>query len=278
MAREFFKNLPDTSTPLSASRLNGLLNGNEPMGSIVVDGISSKNLYDKNIPSAGGYISGNIYLNSDIAKSIILECDSNETYTVSKIVSARFTVACYENKPVANATTTNYKNNNSGASITITTGENDKYLVIYYYLSSSDTLTEEEIRESIQVEKGTTATEYKPYIEFKDDITEYTLTNTPEHSAGTNTISLEKSRRTVIFNSLIWFNSLTANTWMTIGTIPTNLRPKKELTTIGILKDGNGNIKNYGQVLVKTNGEVQVKSVTGFSSLTNVAFSLSWFV
>ena len=48
MAREFFKNLPDTSTPLNASRLNGLLNGNEAMGSIVVDDIRSKNFFDVN--------------------------------------------------------------------------------------------------------------------------------------------------------------------------------------------------------------------------------------
>lgn len=40
MSREFFKNLPDTTTPLNAQRMNGFLNGNEAMGSIVVDDIS----------------------------------------------------------------------------------------------------------------------------------------------------------------------------------------------------------------------------------------------
>ena len=44
MAREFFKNLPNTTTPLSASRINGLLDGDEAMGNVVVDSIRGKNL------------------------------------------------------------------------------------------------------------------------------------------------------------------------------------------------------------------------------------------
>lgn len=48
MAKEFFKNLPDTSTPLSAERLNGFLNGEESMGSITVEDIACKNLFDIN--------------------------------------------------------------------------------------------------------------------------------------------------------------------------------------------------------------------------------------
>lgn len=45
MAREFFKNYPNTTTPLSAPRLNGLLDGDEAMGNIVADSIKSKNLF-----------------------------------------------------------------------------------------------------------------------------------------------------------------------------------------------------------------------------------------
>ena len=47
MAREFFKNLPNTTTPLTAPRLNGLLDGDEPMGNIVVDSIKGKNMFDE---------------------------------------------------------------------------------------------------------------------------------------------------------------------------------------------------------------------------------------
>lgn len=48
MAKEFFKNLPDTSTPLTAERLNGLLDGEESMGSIIVEDIESKNMLNIN--------------------------------------------------------------------------------------------------------------------------------------------------------------------------------------------------------------------------------------
>lgn len=44
MARDFFNNLPNTTTPLTAPRLNGLLDGDEAMGNIVVDSIRSKNI------------------------------------------------------------------------------------------------------------------------------------------------------------------------------------------------------------------------------------------
>ena len=49
MAREFFKNLPNTTTPLTAPRLNGLLDGDEAMGNIVVDSIRGKNLFNNAI-------------------------------------------------------------------------------------------------------------------------------------------------------------------------------------------------------------------------------------
>ena len=48
MTKEFFKNLPDTSTPLTSSRINGFLNGKESMGDIVVEDIKCKNFFNKN--------------------------------------------------------------------------------------------------------------------------------------------------------------------------------------------------------------------------------------
>lgn len=44
MARDFFKNLPNTTTPLTATRINGLLDGDEAMGNIIVDSINTKNM------------------------------------------------------------------------------------------------------------------------------------------------------------------------------------------------------------------------------------------
>lgn len=44
MAKEIFKNLPDKTTPLSATKLNGLFDGAESMGSIVVEDVTCKNI------------------------------------------------------------------------------------------------------------------------------------------------------------------------------------------------------------------------------------------
>ena len=59
MAREFFKNLPETTTPLNAQRMNAFLNGEEAMGSIVVDDITSKNIFDNQWLSLGKRYSNN---------------------------------------------------------------------------------------------------------------------------------------------------------------------------------------------------------------------------
>lgn len=56
MARDFFKNLPNTTTPLTAPRLNALLDGDEPMGNIKVDSVQTKNLL--NIPDWTNTING----------------------------------------------------------------------------------------------------------------------------------------------------------------------------------------------------------------------------
>lgn len=45
--REYFKDLPDETTPLSASRINGLLNGEESIEKIVVGDIECKNIFDE---------------------------------------------------------------------------------------------------------------------------------------------------------------------------------------------------------------------------------------
>lgn len=56
MARNFFDNLPSTRTPITAPRMNALLDGDEPMGNIVVDSIKSKNIL--NLPNSSQTLSG----------------------------------------------------------------------------------------------------------------------------------------------------------------------------------------------------------------------------
>ena len=57
----------------------------------------------------------------------------------------------------------NTTNDNSASSITITTSSTAQYLVVYYYLNGTDTLTEQEILNSIMINLGSTALPYEPY-------------------------------------------------------------------------------------------------------------------
>ncbi len=86
------------------------------------------------------------------------------TYTVSrKVIGARFVVGTTANIPKIGETIIDRIVNNSGSSITLTTSKNANYLVVYYLYNSSE--NEQEILDSIQIERGSTAATYKPYWE-----------------------------------------------------------------------------------------------------------------
>lgn len=107
------------------------------------------------------------FISNNSVKSIVINCSSKTTYTVSKIKSARFNVASYDKEIAPGVASTNIVENSNETKLTITTGDKDKYLCVYYYNSANDTLTEAEIRNSIQIEAGTIATPYEAYVENK---------------------------------------------------------------------------------------------------------------
>lgn len=87
-----------------------------------------------------------------------------DTYTVSrKVIGARFVVGTTANIPKVGETIIDRIVNNNGSSITLTTSKNANYLVVYYLYNSSE--NEQEILDSIQIERGPKATKYKSYIE-----------------------------------------------------------------------------------------------------------------
>ncbi len=101
--------------------------------------------------------------NSD-EKTLIFKCDSNTTYTISKIAGARLRVAEFENEPKINDIGKNYKDNDKATSLEYTTSNTAQYLVIgYAYTTSTLDSDEQAILDSIKVEKGTKATSYSEY-------------------------------------------------------------------------------------------------------------------
>ena len=128
---------------------------------------SGKNLFDKD----NANILNNTLLNGtngtistfNGCKSLYIPIESSTTYTISKILSARFIVGTCSSTPATNVVCDVYSGNNTATSITITSGANDKYLVVFYYLSGTDTLTDTAIINSIMINEGSTALPYEPY-------------------------------------------------------------------------------------------------------------------
>ena len=116
------------------------------------------------------------------------------------------------------------------------------------------------------------------YINDKIIPTSYSITNTPEHSAGTNSVYINKIGNLVVINcDSLWFNSITANTWLKIGDIPSAVYPPNEVAQTAVISLGsNGNIVSYARVIITTTGEVRIKTGTAQSSLSGCSFSISW--
>lgn len=102
---------------------------------------------------------------SNNAKILYISCKENTTYTVSKISSARFRILTTDIVPALDVTGIDFIQNETSTSLTITTSSNVNYLCVYYFINGTDTLSEQEILNSIQIEEGPTATDYEPYYE-----------------------------------------------------------------------------------------------------------------
>ena len=122
-----------------------------------------ENWFNKNNISKINAVFGtsSIIANSS-AKSFSIKIEP-DTYTVSrKVIGARFVVGTTANIPKIGETIIE-RRTSSGSSITLTTSKNANYLVVYYLYNSSE--NEQEILDSIQIERGPKATKYKSYIE-----------------------------------------------------------------------------------------------------------------
>lgn len=163
MAKEFFKDLPDTSTPLSATRINGLLDGEESMGSIVVEDIKSKNLFDKN----------KVLFNAELVAATGAT-KSNSTYFVSDFMDVKGLSNVYLSSTGKTAGSSNCfydENKQFIKNIPAITGkipvpENSVYMRFNCLIS--------EIDNDIQVEAGTIRTNYNKHINFDNDIVQVT--------------------------------------------------------------------------------------------------------
>lgn len=130
--------------------------------------VSGKNLFDKDnaniiigYPDAENVING-----ASSTRSVYIPCVPNATYTVSKTLTARFAVAFTDDIPSIGVAVTGRVQNNTASSITTTSGINSRYIVVWLYHVDLDTTTIKinEVLTTLQIELGSTATSYTPYI------------------------------------------------------------------------------------------------------------------
>lgn len=129
---------------------------------------SNINLFNKDTAT----LLDNIYIDATSQKigsasgycSLYLSCKPNKTYTVSKIQSARFCIAYSDSSTIKVGDTVNVmKAENSSTVLTGKIGANAKTLIIMYSKSSEETVTKQEILDSIKIVEGTEVGEYSKY-------------------------------------------------------------------------------------------------------------------
>jgi hypothetical protein len=131
--------------------------------------VVNKNLFDKNnanIISNYALVDNNsgywYYENGD--STLYIHCKKNTQYTVSKTTSERLRVATCIDEPRTLPQTYNYISSSDTSKCTITTNANDNYLCVFFK-RYSDTLTVQQILDTIQIEEGSTATTYEEHKE-----------------------------------------------------------------------------------------------------------------
>lgn len=137
--------------------------------------LKSRNLFNK-----GNYIELNgtpntsgIFTGGGANYNIVIPCQPNTTYTIQKRNDGntnRFAFFCSETIPSdADSVQTSILNgtrNDTASEITITTASTAKYLIAHYYRNVETALTKQQLLDSIQIEKSSTATSYEPYYDI----------------------------------------------------------------------------------------------------------------
>lgn len=142
-------------------------------GSFSQQTYTGKNLFDKNnANNLQAFVApnGTLMCGGDQNLSVYIPCEPNTTYTVSKSNSGtncRFCVFDTADEPASGVSVISTVGTRTGedthTSYTITTSANAHYLGVFYRVSST-TPSESDIKATIQIELGSTATAYEPFV------------------------------------------------------------------------------------------------------------------
>lgn len=136
----------------------------QPVGIFPIN-LPVQNLFDKdNANIYNGYISSvtpHVLVSSVNSKTLYISVQPNTAYTISKTSSTYFRTGFTSGLPSTDVEVFEY-NSLTPMQKTITSNSTAKYLVCTFW-TNSDTLTEQQIRDSIQIEPGNKANRYTPY-------------------------------------------------------------------------------------------------------------------
>ena len=209
---------------------------------------SNINEFDKdNVNTLNAYFSPaqTTIASNSTTKMFYVPCDKNTTYTVSKVSSKRFGIGFTDNIPTIGGKVNKVIENLNGViSLTRTSDETSKYLCVYYYKSDVDTLTEQEILNSIKVEEGRETTGYSPYNQgsIKLNIIKDNIYNVKDVKGTLGNVVVDEDD----FITMSYDNASGASTYFT------NYFTNKN---------------NYLKTYTKYYGVLEIKSVSGTGSI-----------
>lgn len=239
MAKEFFKNLPDETTPYEAERFNDLLNGEESLGKIIVEDITCKNILNISsfqnqtisgvsfINNYDGSITVNGVATADISiafndEKIVL--DGDYAFGVSKDVTTMDIGAyCYK----ANG---DYKYNITLNNPTRNFSDGDYIKTFFIGILNGTTINNERIYP--QLEKGTTPTNFvKPKkigVEEIGWVSANLLHDWKNIGGNYNTVQYKREgNRVDIRGSIVKDRALSSNDDRIVFTLLDNMKPEK---------------------------------------------------
>lgn len=249
-----FKNKPDKTTPINRTNLNLLqknvedvFNGSEPMGSIVVDDVTCKNINSSSIENGAYNLSTGekITATNSRRNATPIEVKASTTYIFSNNGSGvGMNVLEY------NASLTFIKSTTISSGSSFTTSSSTKY--INYFRGTENT-------DKIQIEEDSVVTDYVPHKGFNDNSAK-TLNLSDYIANGITVVTnnvVKKNNRVVLEFSIN--GTFSANTSVLIATLPSEWIPKKQIYGTVTFHSGSQNL-NAGYVTIGTTGNVNIKA------------------
>ena len=184
---------------------------NNPLTYLEIEGKSTqetrsgKNRFDKdNLNIINTYISSSGVVGSATTstdKIWYIKCKPNTTYTISRgnITGSRFNIGTYPTTDVMGVSLNQFASRFNYSFATITTNSNTEYLFVN--LIDGSITDEQKILDSLQIEEGSTVTEYEPYG----------VSPSPDYPSEIESVGYENlAKNNIVSNLMDYANYITA--------------------------------------------------------------------